>query len=265
MAVAAQRGSAHERTRTKLLPGDPQVGKPGEGRARGAPNFLVAFWRSDVGKKWLMAVSGIALMGFVFFHMVGNLKLYMGAADFDHYAEFLRELLVPIVPRTVVLWLMRIGLVVAFGVHIVAAAQLTKHNRDARKVPYQSERDYLAANFASRTMRWTGIIVALFLLFHLLDLTWGAANPDFVRGSAYCNVYNSFDRAWAAIVYVIANLALGIHLYHGGWSLFQSLGFNNPRFNAWTRWFAVLFAIVVVVPNISFPIAVQAGVIGPCL
>lgn len=251
-------------TRTKLLPGDPQLDKADEGRPAGRSNFLVEFWRSDVGKKWLMAVSGLMLMGFVLFHMVGNLKLYLGAEDVNHYGEFLRELLVPILPRTVALWLFRLGLVAAFAVHIAAAASLTKTNRDARKVPYKSERDYIAANFASRTMRMTGIVIALFLLFHLADLTWGRANPDFVRGDVYCNVYYSFSRPWVAIIYILANLALGIHLYHGGWSLFQSLGWNSPRFNPWRRWFAIGFALVVVVPNISFPISVLTEVIGPC-
>ena len=118
-------------------------------------------------------------------------------------------------------------------------------------------RDYVAANFASRTMRWTGIIVLLFLAFHLADLTWGCANPDFVCGDVYHNVVASLERVPVAIFYIVANLALGVHLFHGAWSIFQSLGFNNPRFNEWRRWFAVAFAAVIVVGNCSFPIAVH--------
>jgi succinate dehydrogenase / fumarate reductase cytochrome b subunit len=128
-------------------------------------------------------------------------------------------------------------------------------------VKYQSARDYQVASFASRTMRWTGIIVALFLLWHLADFTWGWVNPDFVRGEVYRNVDASLSRLPAALLYIVANIALGIHLFHGTWSLFQSMGWNNPRFNSWRRWIATGFATVIVVGNVSFPIAVLAGII----
>ena len=237
-------------------------GDAGPARAKRKAPFPIELYRSALGKKYVMAITGILLMGFVFAHMVGNLKMYLGAEDFDHYAEFLRELLVPILPRTVALWLMRIGLIGAFALHIHAAYSLTRMNQGARTVRYQSQRDYIAANFASRSMRWTGIIVGLFLLFHLADLTWGFANPDFVRGAAYANVDASLSRIPVAILYIVANLALGVHLFHGGWSLFQSMGWNNPRFNAWRRNFAAGFAALIVIGNVSFPIAVLAGVVG---
>ena len=237
-------------------------GDAGPARAKRKAPFPIELYRSALGKKYVMAITGIMLMGFVFAHMVGNLKMYLGAEDFDHYAEFLRELLVPILPRTVALWLMRIGLIGAFALHIHAAYSLTRMNQGARTVKYQSQRDYIAANFASRSMRWTGIIVGLFLLFHLADLTWGFANPDFVRGAAYANVDASLSRIPVAILYIVANLALGVHLFHGGWSLFQSMGWNNPRFNAWRRNFAAGFAALIVIGNVSFPIAVLAGVVG---
>ena len=134
-------------------------------------------------------------------------------------------------------------------------------NRRARPVKYQSHRDYVAANFASRTMRWTGIIVLLFLAFHLADLTWGCANPDFIRGDVYRNLVESLSRVPVAILYIVTNIALGIHLFHGVWSLFQSIGSNGPRFNAWRRGLAAAFATVIVVGNCSFPIAVMAGVV----
>ena len=107
---------------------------------------------------------------------------------------------------------------------------------------YQSKRDYVAANFAARTMRWTGIIVLLFLAFHLADLTWGWFNPDFVRGEVYRNVDASLSRLPVTIIYIVGNIALGIHLFHGTWSLFQSLGWNNPRFNQWRRGLATAIA-----------------------
>jgi succinate dehydrogenase / fumarate reductase cytochrome b subunit len=201
------------------------------------------------------------IMGFVFAHMVGNLKMYLGPREFDNYSEFLRNLLVPILPRTVTLWLMRVGLIGAVALHIHSAYGLTVINRKARPVQYQSPRDYVAANFASRTMRWTGMIVGLFLVWHLADLTWGWVNPDFHRGAAYENLVASFQRVPVAILYIVANLALGVHLWHGAWSLFQSLGLNNPRFNRWRRWFAGGFSGVIVIANVSFPIAVLANIV----
>lgn len=208
-----------------------------------------------------MAITGIALLGYVLFHMLGNLKIYFGAADINHYGEWLRELLVPFVPRTVTLWILRIGLILAFAFHIHAAYALTRVNRRARPERYQSRRDYVAADFASRTMRWTGVIIALFVLFHLADLTWGTANPDFVRGDVYGNVVASFQRVPVAVIYIVANLALALHIYHGAWSMFQSLGLNNPRFNSWQRYFATGFAILIAVGNVSFPVMVLAGVV----
>ncbi|MFN8018189.1 MAG: succinate dehydrogenase cytochrome b subunit [Acidimicrobiales bacterium] len=219
-------------------------------------------YRSALGKKYVMALTGIMLMGFVFAHMVGNLKMYMGPVDYDHYAAFLRKLGYPILPKGVALWLMRAGLLTAVVLHIHSAYSLTRMNQRARITTYQSKRDYIAANFASRTMRWTGIIVFLFLIWHLADLTWGWANPDFVEGAVYHNVVVSFSRVGVAVLYVVANLALGVHLFHGAWSLFQSMGWNSPRFNKWRRNFAAAFAAIIVVGNCSFPIAVQLGIVG---
>jgi succinate dehydrogenase / fumarate reductase cytochrome b subunit len=230
------------------------------GTAPGHP--VLRFWRSAIGKKWVMAVTGIMLLGFVLFHMIGNLKIYLGATQLDHYAEWLRTLGEPALPRTVFLWIMRGGLILAFVLHIVSAAQLTRMNQRARPVKYQSPRDYVAADFASRTMRWTGVIVALYLVFHLMDLTWGNANPDFVRGATYENVVHSFERVPVAIAYIVANIALAIHIYHGAWSMFQSLGINNPRWNRSRRTFAIGFALLIGIANVSFPLLVVTGVVG---
>jgi succinate dehydrogenase / fumarate reductase cytochrome b subunit len=228
---------------------------------RPAP-WPVEFYRSAVGKKWVMAVTGILLMGYVFFHMLGNLKVYLGAEDLNHYGEWLRDLLVPFFPRTVTLWLLRIGLTAAFVFHIHAAYGLTRINRQARAAGgYISKRDYQAANAASRSMRYTGVIVLLFLIFHLADLTWGTVNPDFVRGDVYRNLVASFERPAISAIYIVANLALGLHLFHGGWSMFQSLGVNNPKWNSWRRGFAVGFAAIVTVGNLTFPIAALTGII----
>ena len=239
-----------------------QTVAPVHGPSRRPAPWPVEFYRSAVGKKWVMALTGIMLMGYVFAHMVGNLKVYMGAEDINHYGEFLRDLLVPILPRTVTLWLLRIGLTAAFVFHIHAAAGLTLMNRRANaEGGYVSKRDYQAANAASRSMRMTGVVIALFVIWHLADLTWGTVNPDFVRGDVYRNLVASFERPAVSAIYIIANIALGIHLFHGAWSMFQSLGLNNPRWNSWRRGFAAGFAGIVMIGNLSFPIAVLTGVV----
>jgi succinate dehydrogenase / fumarate reductase cytochrome b subunit len=224
-------------------------------------HWVLRFWRSAVGKKWVMALSGIALLGFVLAHMIGNLKIYLGAEHLNEYGEWLRDIGQPAFPRSTLLWMLRVGLVVAFALHIIAAYQLTRMNRAARPVGYQSPRDYAAANFASRTMRWTGVIIGLFVIFHLLDLTWGPANPHFVRGDPFDNAIESFQRVPVAIVYIVANIALAIHIFHGAWSMFQSLGLNNPRWNMARRWFAAGFAIVIGVGNVSMPLLVVTGAV----
>jgi succinate dehydrogenase / fumarate reductase cytochrome b subunit len=224
-------------------------------------NPVLRFWRSAVGKKWVMAVTGIVLLAFVLGHMIGNLKVYLGAGPLDHYAEWLRTLGEPALPRTVLLWIVRVGLISAFFFHILSAAQLTRMNHRARPTKYESPRDYAAANFASRTMRWTGVIVGLFLIFHLMDLTWGNANPSFVRGNTYENVIHSFQRVPVAIVYIFANLALAVHIFHGAWSMFQSLGLNNPKWNHARRTFAIGFATIIAIGNVSMPLLVVTGVV----
>ncbi len=132
-------------------------------------------------------------------------------------------------------------------------------NRRANAGGYATGRDYQAATIASRTMRWTGIIILLFLFFHLSDFTWGYLNPDFVRGDVYRNVQASLGNAVPAVIYIVANLALGLHLFHGSWSMFQSIGMNNPRYNSWRRAFAVGFAALITIGNLSFPIMVVSG------
>ncbi|CAN5400652.1 succinate dehydrogenase cytochrome b subunit [soil metagenome] len=228
--------------------------------------FLVDLYSTAVGKKYVMAVTGIMLIGFVMVHMIGNLKMFQvegqdGVFQLDAYGVWLRELFYPGIPKYGLLWLLRVGLLVAVLLHIHAAYGLTVLNRKARAVKYQSARDYEVANFASRTMRWTGVIVLLFILWHLADLTLGWVNPDFVHGEVQRNVVASLSRIPVAIFYIVANIALGIHLFHGTWSLFQSMGWNNPRFNAWRRPLATVIATIVVVGNVAFPIAVLAGLV----
>jgi succinate dehydrogenase / fumarate reductase, cytochrome b subunit len=229
--------------------------------------FLTDLYSTAVGKKYVMAITGIGMVGFVIAHMIGNLKMYGGAEDLNKYAEFLKKLLYPLAPKGAVLWIFRAGLLAMIVLHIHAAYSLTQLNRKARPVKYQSARDYQVASFASRTMRWTGIVVLLFIVWHLLDLTIGTVNTvgadgTFVREEVYANVVRSFERVPVAIFYILANIALGTHLFHGVWSLFQSMGWSNPKFNKWRRMIATGIATVVVVGNVSFPVAVLAGVVG---
>ncbi len=247
--------------------------QPGQGagsvpaiRARNRRRFWLAdYYGSAVGKKSVMAVTGIVLLGFVFVHMLGNLKIYTGAAHLNAYSAYLRTIAEPIFPNSGVLWIVRVGLILAFIFHIHSAYTLTLLNRKARPIPYQGGRSYAAANYAARTMRWSGVIVGLFVIFHLMDITWGwhVVHPGFESGQPYHNLLQSFSRGrWpVSVIYIVANVLLGIHIFHGAWSLFQSLGWNNPRFNLWRRYFAIGFAAVIVIGNISIPIAVLTGVV----
>ncbi len=237
-----------------------------EGSRRKQRPWALKFYSSAVGKKWVMALTGIVLLGYILSHLLGNLKVYLGPEEIDSYGEALRDLGGRLVPRTYLLWLLRIGLTAAFAVHIHAAYSLALLNRRQRPVRYESPREYLVASYASRTMVWTGTIVLLFVIFHLADLTWGAPEPAssgaFVRGAVYHNMVASFSRWPVALIYIVANLALGLHIFHGTWSLFQSIGINNPRFNRWRRGLAAGFTILVTGGNLTFPLAVLSGIVG---
>jgi succinate dehydrogenase / fumarate reductase cytochrome b subunit len=231
-------------------------------RRSGWNSWLGPFFTSDIGMKWMMALTGIGLLAYILVHMIGNMKIFLGPEDLDHYAEALRSLLYPIVPKTGVLWLFRFGLTAMFVIHIWSATVLALRSRKARgKVRYEASREYAAANYANRTMLWGGVIIALFVLFHLLDLTVGSVNGEYVNGEVYNNVIYSFQRWWVALFYVVAQIALAFHIYHGAWSLFQSLGLANPRYNDWRRWFSVVFALAILIGNSSIPIAVQFGLL----
>ena len=176
--------------------------------------------------------------------MVGNLKMYLGLIDHDgersttstSTASSSASCSCRSCRAPYALWVLRLVLIGALVLHLHAAYSLTVMNRRARpvEVPVASATTSPPTSPA-RTMRWTGIIVLLFLVWHLADFTWGWVNPDFVRGAVYRNLDASLSRLPVAILYIVANIALGIHLFHGTWSLFQSLGWNNPRFNPWRR------------------------------
>jgi succinate dehydrogenase / fumarate reductase cytochrome b subunit len=223
-------------------------------------SWFTDFTRSSVGKKAVMAVTGIILFGFVLIHMIGNLKLYEGPQKLDSYAGWLREVGSPALPNEGMLWIARLVLLAAVALHIWAAYSLSRDNRAARPRNYERYHN-VHLSYASRTMRWGGVIILLFVIYHLLHFTTGTVHPDFRHGSVYHNVVTGFQVWWVALFYIVANIALGFHLYHGLWSLFQSLGWNHPRFNSWRRAFAHAFAWIVTLGNISFPVAVLTGLV----
>ena len=223
-------------------------------------SWIIGFYRSAIGKKAVMAVSGVFLFGWILLHMLGNLKVYTGPEHYNAYAAFLITMGAPLLPNKAALIVVRVLLLIAVWLHVQAATQLTLMNRKARPVGY-TERDYVSATYAARTMRWSGVIIVLFVVYHLLHLTFGTLHPDFIEHDVYHNFVTGFQVWWVSAFYIIANLALGMHLYHGLWSMFNSVGLSHATFNPWKRSFATVFAVIVTVGNISFPIAVLMGVL----
>lgn len=213
------------------------------------------FWRSTIGRKVVMAVSGLVLYGFVIGHMAGNLQVYLGAEAFNGYAESLREVL-----HGAGLWIARGVLLLSVALHIWAATSLTLESWAARPVAYRrSERR--ESTYASRTMVLSGPILFFFILYHLAHFTTGQAHPNFIPGDAYHNLVVGFRSVPVSGFYIVAMLFLGLHLYHGAWSLLQTLGLSHPRWNRLRSAFAALFTFAVVAGNISFPLAVLSGLL----
>lgn len=221
-------------------------------------SWILSFYRSSIGKKAVMAVTGVFLFGWILAHMLGNLKVYLGPEHYNAYARFLITMGAPLLPNKTLLWIVRVLLIIAVVLHIDSATRLTLMNKAARPVGYQQRR-YPAATYAARTMRWGGVIILLFVIYHLLHFTFGTVHPNFIEHDVYHNFVTGFRVPWVSAVYIIANLALGLHLYHGLWSMFNSLGFNHPKLEPWKRVFATAFALVITLGNVSFPIAVLMG------
>lgn len=220
-----------------------------------------SFYRSTIGRKATMAATGIVFWGFVLGHMAGNLKLFAGAEALNGYAEFLRAVGYPVVPHGGLLWLVRVVLLVALAFHVHAAVTLAMRNRRARPQDY-AKRQPQQLSWSERTMRWTGYGLLVFVVYHILHFTTGQAHPDFVPGDVYANATSAFHVGWVVAVYLVAMLCLALHLHHGLWSLFQSLGLNHPRFNRWRNAFAVVFAILIGVGFALVPLAVFFGLAG---
>jgi len=212
------------------------------------------FIRTSVGRKVLMAATGAILLLFVIGHLIGNLQVYSGPEALNGYAAFLRS-----IPR--VLWPVRLVLLFCLTVHVVSAIQTTIQSMRGRRSPYRHARRHLAATWPSRTMRITGPLLLLYLIYHILHLTTGTVHSSFVEGDVYHNVVEGFSDPAVSALYIVAMLALGLHLVHGVWSMFQSVGLNNKSWTDRLRLLAVVATGLIVLGNISIPVAVLAGII----
>lgn len=208
---------------------------------------------STIAKKFVVALTGLVLFGFVVGHLLGNLQIFLGPDVFNAYAEKIKSL-------PPLLWGTRIVLVASVILHIVTTISLVRLNRKSRPISYEVKKD-IQASAASKTMIYGGLFLAAYIVFHLLHLTVGSVHPDFNHDDIYRNVVIGFSSIPVSIFYIFGIMALGMHLYHGAWSIFQTLGFNHPQYNAWRRCFATAAALFITVGYISIPIGVLFGVI----
>lgn len=225
--------------------------------------WALTLYRSTIGKKAIMAVTGLLLVGFVIAHMAGNLQVFIGPAKMNAYASFLKSL-------GEFLWLARIILLVALVLHVLMAWQLTQIKRKARPIDYTT-REAQVSTVASRTMRWGGVLLLVFIVFHILHFTTGtvfpvASTPDAMypawsHTDVYGNIISAFRTPWVVAFYVVAMLFLMLHLFHGAWSSVRTLGLTKPSRHPLHRRVATLIALVVWLGFSVIPVAVLLGVI----
>jgi succinate dehydrogenase / fumarate reductase cytochrome b subunit len=215
----------------------------------------ITFWQSTNGKKVVMAVTGFIMFGFVIGHMLGNLQMFEAPEHINAYGRFLHNL-------GELLWIERIGLLLAIALHIIATIQLALRSKAARPIGY-SRREAINSSYASRTMYWSGPIVLVFIIFHLLQFTAGYVHPPatFAAGDVYQNVVSGFQVWWVSAWYIFAMILLGLHLSHGLWSMFQSVGIAHPRISVYLKFAARSVAALIILGYISIPISVLAGFI----
>jgi succinate dehydrogenase / fumarate reductase, cytochrome b subunit len=217
-------------------------------------NRLLVFWRSAVGKKAVMAVSGLVMVAYLITHVLANLLVFQGPANINAYSAFLHG-------TGGALWVARLVLLAALVLHIVAAVQLAARRFEARPERYAAGRDPQVSTWASRTIRWGGGLILVFLVYHILHFTVGTAHPNFIEGNPYHNVAAGFGDLAVVIIYVIAMAAVGLHLYHGVWSSGRSLGMSPPSPHPFRRQVALVLALLIWLGFTVIPIAVYAGVV----
>ena len=214
---------------------------------------VARFYESTIGKKAIMAVTGLILFGFLIVHMLGNLQVFLGRDVMNHYAETLHG-------NPALLWTVRTILLISVALHIWASIQLSIIKKDARPVSYV-KRANVGSSWASRSMMLSGPIIVAFVVFHLLHLTTGTIHPQFVELHAYENLVTGFLVVPFALVYIVVMILIGFHLSHGVWSMFQSMGMSHPRYTPLIKRFASIFSWILVAGFISIPVAVLTRVV----
>jgi succinate dehydrogenase / fumarate reductase cytochrome b subunit len=223
------------------------------------PSTARAVWDSTVGKKAVMAVSGLVMLLYLVVHMYGNLKIFFGPGTFDGYAHWLRTLGEPFLHYEWGLWIVRAGLVAAVAAHGVSAYQLSRRDQRSRPVRYVHRK--ARTSYATRTMRWGGVILGLFIVWHLLDLTTGTVQRGFVAGHPYHNVVAAFHDWWNNVIYIAAMLALGMHIRHGFWSAAQTLGAGSATRDRVLKGTATVLALLLTAGFIAVPVGVMTGLV----
>ncbi|BCK71900.1 succinate dehydrogenase [Streptomyces libani subsp. rufus] len=223
-------------------------------------SFAALLWGSTIGKKTVMAVSGLVMLLYLVVHMIGNLKIFFGADEFNGYAHWLRVVGEPFMHEEWTLWLVRVVLVAAVVAHATSAYQLSRRDIGARPSKYAHKK--ARSSYATRTMRWGGIILGLFIVWHLLDLTTGTVHTGgFQAGHPYQNVVDTFSTWYGNVIYLVAMLALGLHIRHGFWSAAQTLGVGSRTRERPLKTLAQVLALVLTAGFISVPVAVMTGVV----
>ncbi len=217
-------------------------------------NRLGLFWQSSAGKKAVMAVTGLIWVGYLVTHMLGNLLVFQGPTKINGYSAMLHD-------ASGLLWTARIVLIMAFVLHVVAAAQLTERKQMARPIGYAGGRAPQVSTLASRLIRWGGVVILVFLVYHILHFTLGTVNPAFVELNPYHNVVTAFTNPIVVMVYLVAMVVVGLHLYHGLWSSGRTLGVSPPSPQPLKRQIALVLAGVLWLGFSVIPIAVYFGLV----
>jgi succinate dehydrogenase / fumarate reductase, cytochrome b subunit len=219
-------------------------------------NRLAALWHTSVGKKAVMAVTGIIMVAYLVTHVLANLLVFQGPEQINTYSRFLHG-------TGGALWAARLVLLAALVLHIVAAVQLTARRQAARPVGYAGGREAQVSTFASRSIRWGGGVILVFLVYHILHFTLGTVHPSFVEGDPYHNVAAGFASPAVVLFYELAMAVVGLHLYHGIWSSGRSLGLSAPSPRPIRRQLALVLSLIVWAGFAAIPVAVYMGVIRP--
>jgi succinate dehydrogenase cytochrome b subunit len=219
-------------------------------------NRVAALWHTSVGKKAVMAVTGILMVAYLITHVLANLLVFQGPEQINTYSRFLHG-------TGGALWAARLVLFAAVVLHILAAVQLTARRQAARPVGYAGGREAQVSTFASRSIRWGGGFILVFLVYHILHFTLGTVHPSFVEGDPYHNVATGFVRPAVVVFYELAMAAVGLHLYHGIWSSGRSLGLSGPSPRPLRRQLALVLSVIVWAGFAVIPVAVYAGMIRP--